>query len=888
MLPKLSSFSLILALPSILLWLLFLSLQPAQAIVYIVGTPPCVTTIQACINLAAAGDTVQIPSGTYNESLTLLSPINLQGAAVNKPVIQPPAGQRGLLISGAAIAANTIIENIIFTGANIYGGGNSCVFDECGAGIAIQNEAFPILRNLDVNNNQAYKGAGIYLEPDTSLILEDSTVANNSAVFVGGGIGGDSNVVLPITQTMIIRDSFIIGNDATQSGGGISWGAQPANNYTFVISNSTIATNTMTCLSSNCNGAGVKLLDLVSATVFNTLFQENSCFNNGGNQCSGGGLSILAFRPMQVTMTATNFISNTAEGAGGGMVSGGVGDGLSISEGTWSGNTAGGVTSGGATYGGGALRVSGDNITISGTQFISNTAQGSGGAIVIGFAPTFQVTNAAFEKNRSQAHDGGAIAVLANVHLQVTNTTFIDNAAADDGGAITTWDIGIAQGVTAVDSTFSNNAAALGDGGAIRMRGDLNLMNTDFADNTAEGEGGAVYLDLANTGVHQVTGGLFQENSAQASGGAFSWGGGALNIGAGRLTISGSQFLTNSAPANSGYGGAILVGIDMTATNTIFQGNQAIVGGAIGTNPFASGIIMNLNDTTLIANQASGVGGGAVLVENAQFNGGLVQGNSTPGSGGGVYTDGWLRMTGTQVLSNTAGTRGGGIYAQDPITLTSVLVQDNQVSGGDGGGISFSVAFEESLISGTQVINNMASNNGGGIDHFGNLILINSNLEGNTAVNGDGGGLNTGFSVFMTNTTVLSNTAGGDGGGMDVNSALRLYSGRFQGNTSGRNGGGVYAGSTGPFENAVVINNQAQDNGGGMHVYFLVQGMRDSLFQENVAQDRGGGLYVGLSTFTVDSTRFISNAANLGGGLSGEGTSGTLGSKVVNSVFSRN
>jgi hypothetical protein len=115
-----------------------------------------------------------------------------------------------------------------------------------------------------------------------------------------------------------------------------------------------------------------------------------------------------------------------------------------------------------------------------------------------------------------------------------------------------------------------------------------------------------------------------------------------------------------------------------------------------------------------------------------------------------------------------------------------------------------------------------------------------------------------------------------------------VYSGRFEGNASGNDGGGVYTGIVALFQNTEVVNNTAGGDGGGLHAYFRAEGIRDDLFQGNVAQNRGGGLYAALQWMNVDSSRFISNTADLGGGIAGEGTSGSTGGSIVNSVFSRN
>ncbi|NET86751.1 MAG: DUF4347 domain-containing protein [Kamptonema sp. SIO1D9] len=93
--------------------------------------------------------------------------------------------------------------------------------------------------------------------------------------------------------------------------------------------------------------------------------------------------------------------------------------------------------------------------------------------------------------------DGGAIFITNGATATITNSILSDNSSADDGGAI------LNQGTLSVENTdFLNNTAEGDDGiedggGAIENdgalgEGILNLTNSDFSGNTAADEGGAI------------------------------------------------------------------------------------------------------------------------------------------------------------------------------------------------------------------------------------------------------------------------------------------------------------------------------------------------------------------------------------------------------------
>ncbi|MDO9574884.1 MAG: pectinesterase family protein, partial [Candidatus Contubernalis sp.] len=52
------------------------------------------TTIQAAINAAAPGDTINVAAGTYTEQLLIQKDIVLIGAGVSSTIVQAPAGTR--------------------------------------------------------------------------------------------------------------------------------------------------------------------------------------------------------------------------------------------------------------------------------------------------------------------------------------------------------------------------------------------------------------------------------------------------------------------------------------------------------------------------------------------------------------------------------------------------------------------------------------------------------------------------------------------------------------------------------------------------------------------------------------------------------------------------
>ena len=145
-------------------------------------------------------------------------------------------------------------------------------------------------------------------------------------------------------------------------------------------------------------------------------------------------------------------------------------------------------------------------ITISNTTFINNTATASGGAIWNGQTP-LEIDECNFINNSVTGYGagGGAISTQSNPNTPtiIKNSNFTDNKNIDkdgDAGAIYAM-----NSLSIETSTFVNNSAKR-NGGAICAdnSGTLNVTNSEFTENKANKIGGAIYA-TGNTNIAENT-----------------------------------------------------------------------------------------------------------------------------------------------------------------------------------------------------------------------------------------------------------------------------------------------------------------------------------------------------------------------------------------------
>ena len=187
------------------MWLLLPPL--AHAVDHTVGGA-CGSTIQACIDAAAPGDTVIVPAGNYNESLTLSQPISLTGVSSTTAVIQAISGQRVLTVTGAAIDSSVVISGLTFSGGDVSGG-TTCFgggTDNCGGGILLTDNAQPIIQNVIIENNSARTGGGLYANETGGLFL-DRVIFRNNTVFLSGGGFNAPNTPVTVTNSLFQQNT---------------------------------------------------------------------------------------------------------------------------------------------------------------------------------------------------------------------------------------------------------------------------------------------------------------------------------------------------------------------------------------------------------------------------------------------------------------------------------------------------------------------------------------------------------------------------------------------------------------------------------------------------------------------------------------------------------
>ena len=613
----------------------------------------------------------------------------------------------------------------------------------------------------------------------------------------------------------------------------------------------------------------------------NTIIDGSSNSGRIFNFQMDGGIIAGASSTLDAITIQNGSITGTADGGGAIFVSANdivAPSSLTIVNCDFNNNSTESDTSGDG--GGGAIYASDVSLDITGTEFnnnIATAASGSGGAIYYesqSVLTTFSLVNSDLTGNIA-GRAGGAIETNTPNVLTITNVTFDGNQATGTPG----------------------------NGGALHNTGisDTNVTGSTFINNIAGSEGGALWNQAGGTmtvNASTVTGNEAQGNDS-------SNGGGGLFNNGGTLIVSGATLVNNnSATGTSGSGGGILsTDGDVTVTDPNTTVNSNIANRAGGGIEIIDGsltlqdVSLNSNNAGVAPNASASPGNGGGLhvsgIATIIINGGNIQGNIAANEGGGL----WNQLGSTMTVGNTptpnfsdniasgdAPTTGGGAIFNnggDLIVLAGNNIVNNLADGVSGSGGAILSNGGTVTITETTFTNNVSTRAGGAIEHTGgtlNLTGVNfdSNNVGVTSpLNsnpGNGGALHVGgdATTNITGGSVINNQAANEGGGLwNGSGIMTIIDVVIDGNsahsaaaaTSG--GGGIYneGGTVTTDATTQIINNIATVGPSGS----------------------GGGILNAGGTFTATGTTITNNTANrAGGGIEANNTDSGSVPGIVN------
>ena len=308
---------------------------------------------------------------------------------------------------------------------------------------------------------------------------------------------------------------------------------------------------------------------------------------------------------------------------------------------------------------------------------------------------------------------------------------------------------------------------------------------------TISGDNASRVFDISGTASVSISGLTITDGLATAGGGILLQGSASLNLS--NCTVS--QNVATGGTAGTAVGGGIedTSAGALTVTHCTFDGNKAIATGpntVPGTPGYTPGYIIALGGGIDLAFVASG----SATISDSTFTDNQALGGTTGASAGGG------------ALSNSSNTPG------TTMTVTGCTLSDNAAIGEAGG---------DGMV-------NFGSGQGGGINDFDNLTLVNSTLIGNQAV---GTPLAPGAAPSQTPNSG-STTAGGGVFCLGVyvpNATVSVTSSTITGNQAvGGVGAAGSAGSVG--------------EGGGISLIGVTSGLVSGcIVAANVAQGGAGG-----------------------------------------------
>ena len=451
-------------------------------------------TLQQTLDAAAPGDTVTIASDVY------------KGIWADPLVI--PAGIT--LVGEGGPGSVQWYDTITIAGDDVTLRGIG-IYAALGPALTVRNVSGAVVEDLLISGAKGADSGGGVLVDGADAIIRRTEIEFNQADVLGGGIA-------VFNSTLRIEYTHLGGNQA-------SWGAGVFvdNVSTFTAFDSVFDANY-----AYQNGGGLYLDLGAVATLDGTTFIWNQVYEDEG---FGAGLWSAADT---LTLSGSSFASNfTTFGEGSGHAAW-IDSGLVTSTATvvydhsnpsqtapvvvaefasW--NGAGDVFS--ENSGGPVGGIEGDGvITLEAPSFVANEGTDVG---AIRTAGDLVVRGGLFLENSCNIFycEGGAI--RTDGPLTVTGSVFVDNSATY-GGAI--W-AGTGGDATIRQSLFRTNLAFYAGGAVKLLDRDVDIASSRFVCNYAEGAFGGVLLERSDGSITDST---FTDNEGPYSGAAVRWDGG--------------------------------------------------------------------------------------------------------------------------------------------------------------------------------------------------------------------------------------------------------------------------------------------------------------------------------------------------------------------------
>ena len=781
-----------------------------------------------------------------------MTPNNNNGAAI-------VVTDTGKDITGAITGSNFTNNKAQYGGAIYICEGNIAISDSLfennsadveGGAIdidsAINNPVVTVENSKFVNNTPQ----AIHNSKELHLGIETFTDLQNAIGLVDGILTLDSDIAMTDDEAAGFVNGVAINKNIRIDGKGHTIDAKNlgrifsiGEGFTVTLTNATLINGRAVEGGAIYNDGSLTLSDVklsdnaadsYGGAVFNngelvvsdSVFDSNDIVNRGSASVDYGGAAIYNWYDGVLTVSGSNFTNNIKNYKNGDCLVGAV---ATIGDATISGSNF--VNNAGRW--GGAISTTGDllegsavsTLTVSGSTFKENG--GLYGAGIFVWGSDFTVSDCVFDKNTASGKG---------------NMTPNNN----NGAAIEVTDTNKAIVGTITGSKFTNNKAQYG--GAIDIcEGNIKITDSEFVNNSADVEGGAIDINTVNGNPEvSISGSKFINNSAPR-------GGAILNIK--DLTVRNTEFVNNTPNAifnYVGFGGNLDLGIEnftdlqnaiglVTGTLTL---NQNVVMTDDEAANFVNGVIINKNiridgkGHTIDAKNLGRIfeidGGFAVTLTNATLS------NGKADNGGAIYNFGNLDLVHVNFVNNTA-KYGGAImnYAYGLVLDDSTFTNNTAKIGG-----AIYNSADCFVVGNSTFANNTATSNGGVIFNYGiGFVVGNSTFVNNSAADGAGAILNGGRGFVVGNSTFVNNTATSKGGAI-YNYGIGFVVGNstFANNTA-EDAGAVYnEGDNSVVGNSTFVNNTATSIGGAIinNGKLVVD---NSAFEDNAANYYGGAIF---------------------------------------------